>query len=267
MFGYVYLTKNLINGKCYIGQKHSSVFVEDYYGSGVYLKRALLKYGTENFDNTKILQWCETKESLDEAERYWIQYYNAVNNPDFYNLAKGGEGLAGCKHSDTWKSLIAESTRNREWKDESREKIRNYVKDRVWMNKGTESKQVLKKEISSYQKQGWELGRPSFSEIAKQHMSDSRKGKCYESKESLQKRSVQMTREGNHFYGKTHSDEQKAKWRVMRKEMVWINKDGKNTVIHNSKLSKYLSNGWVRGMIRNKQNSKESSETIEQLSK
>ena len=108
MFGYIYLVRNKINGKQYIGQKHSETFCPDYFGSGVYLQRALRKYGVSNFEHVKVLEWCATKEDLDRAERSWIDYYHAVESPDFYNLAKGGIGTtAGSKRSDTWISKIA----------------------------------------------------------------------------------------------------------------------------------------------------------------
>lgn len=45
MYGYVYQTINLINGKKYIGKHKSNVFDESYKGSGVYLSRAIKKYG------------------------------------------------------------------------------------------------------------------------------------------------------------------------------------------------------------------------------
>ena len=49
MFGYIYKTTNLINGKIYVGKRQSSTFDENYYGSGKYFKRALKKYGKSNF--------------------------------------------------------------------------------------------------------------------------------------------------------------------------------------------------------------------------
>lgn len=46
----IYITTNLINGKIYIGQSiHSN---KNYLGSGVKLKKAIDKYGTENFKNS-----------------------------------------------------------------------------------------------------------------------------------------------------------------------------------------------------------------------
>lgn len=70
MKGYIYETTNLINNKKYIGKHICNNFDENYYGSGVTLKRALNKYGKENF-KIKIL------EKIEDVENYllngWIK--------------------------------------------------------------------------------------------------------------------------------------------------------------------------------------------------
>ena len=48
MYGYIYLTTNLVNDMKYIGQRKYGQ-PEPYLGSGVYLKRAIKKYGQINF--------------------------------------------------------------------------------------------------------------------------------------------------------------------------------------------------------------------------
>jgi hypothetical protein len=60
-------------------------------GSGVLLKQAINKYGSENFER-EILEWCENDNELREAEDKWIKEYDAVNSDLFYNLCKGGRG-------------------------------------------------------------------------------------------------------------------------------------------------------------------------------
>lgn len=85
-FGYIYITTCLINNKKYIGKRSKSKFDEKYYGSGKIFKRALEKYGKENF-KVEILEWCKTKEELNEAERKWIKYYNAQEDKMFYNIS------------------------------------------------------------------------------------------------------------------------------------------------------------------------------------
>lgn len=94
MYGYVYITTNLINGKRYIGQHKSKVFDASYLGSGTILKRAFDKYGKENF-KCEILEWCETFDILNEKEKYYIKFYNADISPDFYNICIGGYNSRG----------------------------------------------------------------------------------------------------------------------------------------------------------------------------
>ena len=73
MYGFIYITTNLINGKRYIGQKKydKEGTWKNYLGSGTYLKRAIEKYGKDNFSK-EIVEECESKEKLDEREIYLI---------------------------------------------------------------------------------------------------------------------------------------------------------------------------------------------------
>ena len=105
MYGYIYITTNLINGKQYIGQHKCSYFDFDKYkGSGKNIWKAFKKYGKENFkcelleSINNIPTICNTKEELNNSEKYYIKYYDCVNNLNFYNLTEGGLGgdvLAG----------------------------------------------------------------------------------------------------------------------------------------------------------------------------
>lgn len=95
-YRFIYVTKNLINGKRYVGQ-HTTYNLDDgYVGSGKLLLRAIKKYGIENF-NCRHCCYCEDKDSLNEAEKYWIAYWDTINKG--YNLTQGGEGTNGLKLS------------------------------------------------------------------------------------------------------------------------------------------------------------------------
>lgn len=124
MFGYIYMTTNLINGKKYIGQKKSSKFLhEKYLGSGKILKQAIEFYGKENF-KVELLCECESKEELDEMEIYYIKFYHAQTSRKYYNICKGGDAgpggpmFKGHKHS--------EETREKMSRDRSGESNSNY---------------------------------------------------------------------------------------------------------------------------------------------
>lgn len=91
MYGYIYLTTNLLNNKKYIGQHKSEYFDSKYKGSGKILKQAFEKDGIENF-KCEILKECFSKDELDYYEKYFIDNLDCVNSNDYYNLKPGGSG-------------------------------------------------------------------------------------------------------------------------------------------------------------------------------
>lgn len=62
-----------------------------YLGSGVYLKRAIKKYGRENFSR-KILYEANSEDELNRLEELVIEETNAVESSDYYNLKKTSIG-------------------------------------------------------------------------------------------------------------------------------------------------------------------------------
>lgn len=90
-YGYVYITTNLVNGKMYVGQHKSVNYDPKYLGSGKLLKKAITKYGSENFVSEPIC-WAESKPELDKLEIYWVDILDAVASDQFYNLTCGGYG-------------------------------------------------------------------------------------------------------------------------------------------------------------------------------
>jgi len=86
-YGYIYLTKNLINGDSYIGKHKGIKLDENYYGSGIWIQNAIKKHGRENFVNG-IIEYCYSPEELDRRESYWVSFYDTFNNG--YNLTIGG---------------------------------------------------------------------------------------------------------------------------------------------------------------------------------
>jgi hypothetical protein len=85
----IYRTTNLINGKSYIGKDTKNN--KNYLGSGLLLKSAIEKYSRENFIK-EILEVCTNHDELKEREKFWINYYDAVADPMYYNIREGGDG-------------------------------------------------------------------------------------------------------------------------------------------------------------------------------
>ena len=84
----VYITTNLVNGKKYIGSTSNNF--NYYLGGGKLLQLAIKKYGKPNFK--KQILWEGDSQYRYEMEEYYINYYNAANNPWFYNISDKGVG-------------------------------------------------------------------------------------------------------------------------------------------------------------------------------
>lgn len=90
MFYTIYKTTNLINGKFYIGKHQTKDLNDGYIGSGKLLKRAINKYGLDNF-HTEILHVCESEKQMNTLEKILV-----VPDPELnYNLCPGGHGGFG----------------------------------------------------------------------------------------------------------------------------------------------------------------------------
>lgn len=89
MFYLVYRTTNHVNGKFYIGCHKTSKLNDGYLGSGKRLKRAIKKYGRENF-STSIVQIFTNEEDMFAFERALVTV--CKNDPYCYNIADGGRG-------------------------------------------------------------------------------------------------------------------------------------------------------------------------------
>ena len=178
MFGYIYETTNNINGKKYIGKHKSLRFDNNYLGSGNNLRKAINKYGKENF-SVRILEEIDTnQEDLDTKEVFWIELYNAVKSKEYYNISYGKE--IECWNIDTKGSN--NGFYNKHHSEEAKVKI----------SKANKGKSKNKGKISP-------MKGKHHSEETKAKISKANKGKCYNKGKD------------NPMYGKHHSEEIKAK--------------------------------------------------------
>ena len=102
-----------------------------YLGSGVLFKKALQKYGEENFERT-ILYECKSADELNYMEEVFIGYYNAVDDEQFYNIAKGGSGTGGLKFSEESIEKMRKSHlgQSRPMSEEQKKKLSEIAKNR-----------------------------------------------------------------------------------------------------------------------------------------
>jgi group I intron endonuclease len=102
----IYLVKNKINGKVYVGKTQLSPearfrqHCRDAFGKrAYYFQKAIKKYGADNFEIT-LLDVCDTSDKANKSEVYYIAKYDSKNNEIGYNLTNGGDGVAGRKKSE-----------------------------------------------------------------------------------------------------------------------------------------------------------------------
>ena len=99
MYGIIYKVTNKINNKVYIGQTIQTLSQrrnKHYYKANneaninTHFINALRKYSKESF-SWEIIDQANNQQELDSKEKYWIQYYNSIN--DGYNTKDGGETI------------------------------------------------------------------------------------------------------------------------------------------------------------------------------
>ena len=146
MFGYIYETTNLVNGKKYIGKRKSKVFLDDYFGSGILITKAVKKYGKANFIVRIIEKIDGDRDVLNEREQYWIKYYDAVNNDNFYNISKGGDGGF---HSLETNEKIRNTLKGKTYEERFGLKRANEIKEKISKsNTGKHHSEEMKKRLS-----------------------------------------------------------------------------------------------------------------------
>lgn len=89
----VYKITNKLNGKIYIGSHRTTDLNDQYMGSGELIKKAISKYGIENFEKTYI-EIYDNQEKMFALEKHLVNE-DFIKSPNTYNMAIGGQGGIG----------------------------------------------------------------------------------------------------------------------------------------------------------------------------
>lgn len=92
MTSYIYKVTNLQSGKSYIGRHtwKGEGFDDNYWGSGILLRKMLSKYGLDNFSR-EVLEYVDDPKDLSLKESEWIEKCNTLI-PNGYNLTSDSSG-------------------------------------------------------------------------------------------------------------------------------------------------------------------------------
>ena len=141
VYGTIYLIRNKVNGKCYIGQTINGFDGRyNYSGEGIervhnyhkswkehnrsynkHLLSSIEKHGFEAFEVNECLDYAFSLEELNIKEKVYIQLYNSFKNG--YNETLGGEGKEGCSTSEETKTKMSEANKGKHLSDETKQKM------------------------------------------------------------------------------------------------------------------------------------------------
>jgi len=173
-YNFTYQTKNLINGKTYVGVHSTDNINDDYLGSGKRLQIAIEKYGRDNFISIP-MEYFDNVEEAYEEERFLVNE-KWILNENNYNLALGGWGgdrgkIVNYKISKTVKSLIENGLfsdvdyskihkenykNNPDRKKKLNKSLKKYYSENDRYNKGISPSSETKKKLSNKTKLFWE---------------------------------------------------------------------------------------------------------------
>lgn len=133
----IYQIKNQINNKPYIGystkfNSNEEFQSSDYWGSGTTIKKAIEKYGIENFERKVLLKNIQNKKELKRYEILWIKKKHSHGSEGGYNMTRDGDGGCG---GDTFTN------------NPRKEEIRNKIKEKRKLQQFTEKTKVTLKKL------------------------------------------------------------------------------------------------------------------------
>ena len=207
VYGIIYLVKNKVNGKCYIGQTYKKNGFKDRYGvkcnqslvEGFYkahknnnsssdiILKDMEKYGLDAFEVNECIDYAFSKTELDIKEKTYISIYKSMISNSYnnyyvggYNKTSGGSGVKDYEWSEESKQKLKEIKNTPEALERSREAAKKEnlspetLKKRSESLKGHNVSDNTKLLISDCIEKMWEDGKYNSEEV-KKNMSEGQK--------------------------------------------------------------------------------------------
>lgn len=119
-YGVVYLMRNTVNGKLYVGQTTRTIEerFKEHAQAPTYIGNSMRFHGVDKF-TIEVIAECETQEELNACEIHYIAEYDCMT-PKGYNCTAGGEGVLSFHHTEETKAQIKTTMTGRKQTDEHR---------------------------------------------------------------------------------------------------------------------------------------------------
>ena len=174
----IYLLRNNINNKIYIGQSINIKSRLSSYGKPKknpiqVIEKSIKKYGWNNFQ-CEIIYYAISIDELNEKECYYIKTYNSTNRNIGYNIRPGGNNS---EMSETTKEKLRLINLNKKVSDETIQKIKEST---IGMNNHFYGKNHTQ-ETKLKMIESWK-NRKDISDETKRKMSQSQKGRTHTNK-------------------------------------------------------------------------------------
>ena len=279
-YHYLYKTTNLINNKYYYGIHSTNNIDDGYLGSGTYLRRAIRKYGKDNFKR-EIIKMFDSREELVQAEIEIITE-TVLKDKQNMNCQYGGEGFntigmvtvrdkngvcfkVFCNDPRYLSGELISVVKNQVTVKDNNNNIFNvHIYDKRYLSGELNSitkNTILVKDINgnnfriNINDERYLSGELISYTTGKIQVKDINGNNLLVDKNDPRYLNGELT---HFFQGKKHTDETKKKMSQSSKGMCvgekngsfgtcWITKDNENKKIKKEELNHYLNNGWFKG--------------------
>lgn len=244
VYGIIYLVKNKVNGKCYIGQTYKKNGFKDRYGvkcnqslvEGFYkahknnnsssdiILKDMEKYGLDAFEVNECIDYAFSKTELDIKEKTYISIYKSMISNSYnnyyvggYNKTSGGSGVKDYEWSEESKQKLKEIKNTPEALERSREAAKKEnlspetLKQRSESLKGHNVSDDTKSLISDCIEKMWKDGKYNSEEVRK-NMSDGQKRRWEDEDNKIKASETTKKNWEDDNYRKKISEKIKKKW-------------------------------------------------------
>jgi hypothetical protein len=139
VYYYLYQITNLINGKIYVGVHKTSNFEDGYMGSGIGIRRAISKYGINNFQKC-ILQFFSSEDDMYKGEAQVVTT-SFLQQEHVYNISEGGKpvGITIRRQNGKYTGNLTKERGTGIFSEDSKEKRLQWVRSAEGKNKSRQN--------------------------------------------------------------------------------------------------------------------------------